>query len=59
MKEELYQYEVKGNIYLEEKKENDNKLNNLAKAFQIKEKEFSDEIEKLKKIDQKLKIENN
>ena len=50
LKEELYQYEVKGNIYLEEKKENDNKLNNLAKAFQIKEKEFSDEIEKLKKI---------
>ena len=59
LKEELYQYEVKGNIYLEEKKENDNKLNNLAKAFQIKEKEFSDEIEKLKKINQKLIIENN
>ena len=59
MKEELYQYEVKGNIYLEEKKESDNKLNNLAKAFQIKEKEFSDEIEKLKKINQKLIIENN
>ena len=59
MKEELYQYEVKGNIYLEEKKESDNKLNNLAKAFQIKEKEFSDEIEKLKKINHKLIIENN
>ena len=58
LKEELYQYEANGNIYLEEKKESDNKFNNLAKAFQIKEKEFSDEIEKLKKIDQKLKIEN-
>ena len=58
LKEELYQYEANGNIYLEEKKESDNKFNNLAKAFQIKEKEFSDEIEKLKKINQKIIIEN-
>ena len=58
LKEELYQYEANGNIYLEEKKESENKFNNLAKAFQIKEKEFSDEIEKLKKINQKIIIEN-
>ena len=54
LKDDLYQYEANGNIYLEEKKQNDNKFNNLAKAFQIKEEEFSDEIEKLKKINMKL-----
>ena len=57
LKDDLYQYEANGNIYLEEKKQNDNKFNNLAKAFQIKEEEFSDEIEKLKKIN--MKVQND
>ena len=57
LKEELIQYEANGNIYLEERKENDNKFNNLAQAFQIKEEEYSDEIEKLKKINIKLQKE--
>ena len=49
LKEEINQYETNNNIYLEEKKENDNKFNNLVKAFQIKEAKSSEEIDKLKK----------
>ena len=58
LKEELNQYETNNNIYLEEKKENDDKFNNLAQAFQIKEAESSEEIDKLKKMNQKLIHEN-
>ena len=58
LKEDLYQYETNGNFYLEEKRENDSKFNNLAQAFQIKEQEYGEEIEKLKKINQKLLNEN-
>ena len=58
LKEDLYQYETNGNFYLEEKRENDSKFNNLAQAFQIKEQEYAEEIEKLKKINQKLLNEN-
>ena len=58
LKDELYQYEANGNIYLEEKRETDNKFNNLAQAFQMKEQEYSEEIENLKKINQKLLIDN-
>ena len=54
LKEEINQYETNNNIYLEEKKENDDKFNNLAQAFQIKEAESSEEIDKLKKMNQKL-----
>ena len=57
MKEEINQYETNNNIYLEEKKEND-KFNNLAQAFQIKEAESSEVINKLKKMNQKLIHEN-
>ena len=58
LKEELYQYETNGNTYLEEKRENENKFNNLAQAFQIKEQELTVEIEKLKKIKKKMLKEN-
>jgi len=58
LKEELFQYEANGNIFLEERKENDNKFNNLAQAFQIKEEELNDEIQRLKKINLKLQKEN-
>ena len=54
----LDQYEANGNYYLEEKKEKDYKFNNLAQAFQIKEQEYSDQIAKLKKINQKLQADN-
>ena len=58
LKEDINHYETNNNIYLEEKKENDDKFNNLAQAFQIKEAEFSEEIDKLKKLNQKLLSEN-
>ena len=58
LKEDINHYETNNNIYLEEKKENDDKFNNLAQAFQIKEGEFSEEIDKLKKLNQKLLSEN-
>ena len=58
LKEDLYQFEANGNIILEEKKQNDNKLNNIAHAFQIKEGELSEENEKLYKIIKKLEKEN-
>ena len=57
LKGELYQYESNGNIYLEEKNESENKINNLAHSFQIKEEEYLMEIEKMEKINQKLKKE--
>ena len=58
LKEDINHYETNNNIYLEEKKENDDKFNNLAQAFQTKEAEFSEEIDKLKKLNQKLLSEN-
>ena len=58
LKEDLYQFQTDGNIFLEEKKENDNKFDNLAQAFQIREQEYSVEFEKLQKMNQKLQIEN-
>ena len=58
LKEDINHYETNNNIFLEEKKENDDKFNNLAQAFQIKEGEFSEEIDKLKKLNQKLLSEN-
>lgn len=58
LKEDLYQYEANGNMILEEKKQNDNKINNLAQAFQIKEGELSEKNEKLYKIIKKLEKEN-
>jgi hypothetical protein len=54
----LDQYEANGNYYLEEKKEKDYKFNNLAQAFQIKEQEYAEQISKLKKINQKLQVDN-
>jgi chromosome segregation ATPase len=58
LKEDLYQFEANGNIIFEEKKYNDNKINNMAQAFQIKEGELSEENEKLYKIIKKLEKEN-
>ena len=58
LRDELGKYRAKDNLFFEEQKQNENKFNNLAQAFHIKEQEFSDEIEKLRKISQKLQIEN-
>ncbi len=58
LRDELGKYRAKDNLFFEEQKQNENKFNNLAQAFHIKEQEFSDEIEKLRKINQKLQIEN-
>ena len=58
LKDEISQYVAQDKIRFEETKEVDNKFNNLAQAFQIKEKEYSEEILKLSKINQKLQYEN-
>ena len=58
LKDELSQFEANGNIILEEKKQNDYKLNNMAQVFQMKEGELSEENEKLYKIIKKLEKEN-
>ena len=58
LKEDLFQYEANGNYILEERNENANKFNNLAQAFHIKKEEYLEEIDKLKKINQKLLNEN-
>ena len=58
LKEEIDQFANQDKIRFEESQEYDNKFNNLAQAFQIKEKEFSDEIFQLRKINQKLMSDN-
>ncbi len=58
LKDELTQYAAQDKIRFEETKEADDKFNNLAQAFQIKEKEYSDEIMKLSAINQKLMTDN-
>ena len=58
LRDELGKYRANDNLFFEEQKQNENKFNNLAQAFHIKEREFSDDIEKLRKINQKLQIEN-
>ena len=58
LRDELNKYRANDNLYFEEQKQNENKFNNLAQAFHIKEQEYSDDIEKLRKINQKLQIEN-
>jgi chromosome segregation ATPase len=58
LKNEISQYISQEKIRFEESKEADDKFSNLAKAFQIKEKEYSDEIIKLTKINQKLQNDN-
>ena len=58
LKNEINQYVSQEKIRFEESKEADDKFSNLAKAFQIKEKEYSEEIIKLTKINQKLQNDN-
>ena len=58
LKNEISQYISQEKIRFEESKEADDKFSNLAKAFQIKEKEYSEEIIKLTKINQKLQNDN-
>ena len=58
LKNEINQIVSQEKIRFVENKESDDKFNNLAKAFQIKEKEYSDEIIKLTKINQKLENDN-
>ena len=58
LKNELNQITFREKIRFEETKETDNKFNNLAQAFQMKEKEYTDEIIRLTKINQKLQNEN-
>ena len=58
LKGELNKYATQDKIRLEESKEVDNKFNNLAQAFQIKEKEYTEEINRLIKINQKLQNDN-
>ena len=58
LKNEISQYISQEKIRFEESKEADDKFSNLAKAFQIKEKEYSDEIKKLTKINKKLQNDN-
>ena len=58
LKEEIDQFANQDKIRFEESQEYDNKFNNLAQAFQIKEKEFNDEIFQMRKINQKLMNDN-
>ena len=58
LKDELTKFATQDKIRQEENKEADNKFNNLAQAFQIKEKEYGDEIIKLRTINQKLQNDN-
>ena len=58
LKEEIDQFASQDKIRFEESQEYDNKFNNLAQAFQIKEKEFNDEIFQMRKINQKLMNDN-
>ena len=58
LKNEISQFASQDRLRLEESQEYDSKFNNLATAFQIKEKEFGDEIYKLKSMNQKLINEN-
>ena len=58
LKSQINQYVSQEKIRFEESKEADDKFSNLAKAFQIKEKEYSEEIIKLTKINQKLQNDN-
>ena len=58
LKDELTQYAEQEKIKNEDIQEADNKFNNLAKAFQIKEKEYSEQIIKLNNINQGLINDN-
>ena len=58
LKDELTKFATQDQLRLEENKEADNKFNNLAQAFQIKEKEYAEEIMKLRAINQKLQNDN-
>ena len=58
LKDELTKYAAQDKLRFEETREADDKFNNLAQAFQIKEKEYADEIMKLSSINQKLMNDN-
>ncbi len=58
LKDEISQYAAQDKIRFEETKQVDNKFNNLAQAFQIKEKEYSEQIIQLTKLNQKLQYDN-
>ena len=58
LKNELTQYANQDKIHFEGIKEADTKFNNLAQAFQIKEKEYSEQIIKLTKLCQKFQNDN-
>jgi len=58
LKDEINQFASQDKLRYEENQEYDNKFNNLAQAFQIKEKEMGEEIFQLRKINQKLMNDN-
>ena len=58
LKDEITQYAEQEKIKNEDIQEADNKFNNLAKAFQIKEKEYSEQIINLNNINQGLINDN-
>ena len=58
LKDELNQFASQDQLRMEENQQYDNRFNNLATAFQIKEKEFGEELYKMKNINQKLMKEN-
>ena len=58
LKNEISQFASQDQLRMEESQVYDNKFNNLATAFQIKEKEYGEEIYKLKSINQKLMNDN-
>ena len=53
-KEEIKNFQINGNMILNEKKEKEDELNNLEKIFQIKEEEYINEIDNLKIMNNKL-----
>lgn len=59
LKEELSQYQSNDQMYLTGCQEADNKYNNLANAYKIKEQEYAENIQALKIINQKLEHEND
>ena len=58
LKNEISQLSSQDQLRMEESQEYNNKFNNLATAYQIKEKELGNEIYSLKKINQKLMNDN-
>ena len=58
LKNEISQLSSQDQLRMEESQEYNNKFNNLATAYRIKEKELGNEIYSLKKINQKLMNDN-